>query len=48
MSPLARTLAVRAPKDLIEAIGHLQKVIEYAQGNVSVGAICGYLMHALR
>ena len=48
VSPLARELAERPSKDLMEAIAHLQKVIEYAQGNVSVGAICGYLMHALR
>jgi len=48
VSPLARELAKRSSRDLMEAIGHLQKVIEYAQGNVSVGAICGYLMHALR
>ena len=48
VSPLARELAVRPSRDLVEAIAHLQKIIEYAQGNVSVGAICGYLMHALR
>ena len=48
VSPLARELAVRPAKDLLAAISHLQKIIEYAQGNVSVGAICGYLMHALR
>lgn len=48
VSPLARELAIRSSVDLVEAIGHLQKVIEYAQGNVSVGACCGYLMHALR
>ena len=48
VSPLARELALRPSKDLLAAIGHLQKIIEYAQGNVSVGACCGYLMHALR
>ena len=48
VSPLARALAVRPSADLAEAISHLQKIIEYAQGNVSVGACCGYLMHALR
>ena len=48
VSPLARELAVRPSKDLLEAISHLQKIIEYAQGNVSVGAISGNLMHALR
>ena len=45
---LARELALRPSRDLVEAIAVLQKIIEYAQGNVSVGAICGYLMHALR
>jgi hypothetical protein len=48
VSPLARELALRPSQDLVEAISHLQKIIEYAQGNVSVGAICGYLMHALK
>lgn len=48
VSPLARELALRPSQDLVEAISHLQKIIEYAQGNVSVGACCGYLMHALR
>ena len=48
VSPLARELAKRSSRDLMEAIGHLQKVIEYAQGNVSVAAICGYLQWALR
>lgn len=48
VSPLARSLALRPSRDLAEAIAHLQKIIEYAQGNVSVGAICGYLQHALR
>lgn len=48
VSPLARELAIRPSRDLAEAIDHLQKIIEYAQGNVSVGAICGYLQHALK
>ena len=48
VSPLARELARRNARDLMDAIGKMQKVIEYAQGNVSVGAICGYLQHALR
>ena len=48
VSPLARELAKRPSRDLMDAITELQKIIEYAQGNVSVGAICGYLMHALR
>ena len=49
MSDMATQLATqRSPKDLNEAIGHLRKTIEYAQGNVSPAAICGYLAWALR
>lgn len=48
VSPLARQLASRSSKDLMQAIAALQKIIEYAQGNVSVAAICGYLQYALR
>ena len=48
VSPLARQLAGRSGRDLMQAIATLHKVIEYAQGNVSVAAICGYLQHALR
>ena len=48
-SPLARSLADnRSSSELMQAIGVLQKIIEYAQGNVSVAAICGYLQWALR
>ena len=48
-SPLARQLADnRSSSELMQAILVLQKVIEYAQGNVSVAAICGYLQWALR
>lgn len=48
-SPLARQLAsVRSSRELMDAIQQLQKVIEYAQGNVSVAAICGYLQWTLR
>lgn len=48
-SPLARELgAARSPRELMEAVQQLQKVIEYAQGNVSVAAICGYLQWTLR
>lgn len=48
-SPLARQLAAaRSARELMEAIQQLQKVIEYAQGNVSIAAICGYLQWALR
>lgn len=46
---LARDVAARRnPRDIRTAIGHLQKTIEYAQGNVSPAAICGYLGWALR
>ncbi len=48
-SPLARQLAsVRSARELMDGVQQLQKVIEYAQGNVSVAAICGYLQWALR
>lgn len=48
-SALARQLAsCRSSRELMEAIGILQKITEYAQGNVSVAAICGYLQWALR
>ena len=46
---LSRELsAQRSPEELMAAITQLKKVIEYAQGNVSAGAICGYLVWALR
>lgn len=46
---LSRELsAQRSPDELMDAIEKLKKVIEYARGNVSVGAICGYLAWALR
>lgn len=49
ISPLARKLSAnRSSRELMEAIRHLQKAIEYTQGNVSVGAVCGYLEWALR
>ena len=38
----------RSSQDLMHAISCLQKAIEYAQGNVSVGAICGWLSWQLR
>ena len=38
----------RSSKDLLDAVLHLQKAIEYAQGNVSVAAVCGWLTWALR
>ena len=40
--------AARSGKELMAGVRELQKVIEYAQGNVSVAAICGYLQWALR
>ena len=49
VDPLSRTLSThRSSQDLMQAVSHLQKVIEYAQGNVSVAAICGYLCWVLR
>lgn len=38
----------RSSAELMTAIRHLQKAILYAQSNVSVAAICGYLQWALR
>jgi DNA polymerase-3 subunit delta' len=49
ISPAARKIsAVRSSSELMDAIRHLQKAIEYAQGNVSVAAICGHLEYVLR
>ena len=49
VSGAARLLAKeRSAKELLEAISKLQKAIEYAQGNVSVAAICGWLTQTLR
>ena len=48
VSPLARELGSgRGPDELLDAIRQLEKCIEYAQGNVSPAAICGYLIWAL-
>ena len=48
-SPLSRQLSeTRSSQELLQAIETLQKMIEYAQGNISVAAICGYLQWALR
>lgn len=48
-SPMARELGTaRSSPELMAAIGQLQKAVTYAQGNVSVAAICGYLEWALR
>ena len=47
--PQARKLSTsRSTRELMHAVAQLQKVIEYAQGNVSVAAICGYLQWTLR
>jgi len=49
VSPLARQLGTaRSPRELMEAVGHLQKAIEYAMSNVSPAAVCGYLAWELR
>lgn len=49
ISDLAEHLSTaRSPRDLMDAIGHLQKCIEYTQSNVSPAAVCGYLAWALR
>ena len=48
-SPLARQLSTqRGSAELLQAVRQLQKAIEYAQGNVSPAAICGYLVWNLR
>ena len=38
----------RSSAELLQALRHIQKAIEYAQGNVSVAAICGHLTWVLR
>ncbi len=38
----------RSAAEILTAIRQLEKAQEYAQGNVSVGAICGYLVWNLR
>lgn len=40
--------ASRGSRELMGAIAEIKKCIEYAQGNVSVAAICGHLQWALR
>jgi DNA polymerase-3 subunit delta' len=44
----AQLAASRSGPELLEAIRHLQKCTEYAQGNVSCAAISGYLQWMLR
>ena len=49
ISPAVRQLSTqRSSQELMEAIRHIQKSITYAQGNVSVAAVCGYLQWVLR
>ena len=49
LSPLSRRLSAnRSSQDLMNAVNTLKTVIEYAQGNVSVATICGYLQWTLR
>lgn len=38
----------RDPKDVLQALQEVKKVIEYAKGNVSCAAICSYLAWVLR
>ena len=49
VNPLARTIgASRSARDIMAAVQTIRKCIEYAQGNISVAAICGYLTWELR
>ena len=49
ISELSRKISAgRSAADILSAIRQLQKCIEYAQGNVSPAAVCGYLQWALR
>ena len=45
---ISRIAAQRSSRDLMNAVRELHTCIEYAQGNISPGAICGYLVWALR
>ncbi len=48
-SPMAKQLSQsRSAQELLTAIEHLQKAIDYAQGNISPAAICGWLSWVLR
>ncbi len=48
-SPAVSALAKsRRSADLLQAVAALKKAIDYTQGNVSPGAVCGYLEWALR
>ena len=49
LSPAAREVgSLRNSQDVMHAIESIRKGIEYAQGNISVAAICGWLSWALR
>ncbi len=49
VQPMAAEIgAARSARDIMYAISSLQKAVEYAQRNVSVGAICGWLVWELR
>jgi len=49
VSASVRDLASRrSPQDLMRSISNLQMAIEYAQGNISPAAICGWLAWELR
>lgn len=49
LSPQARRLAAaRTGEDLHSAAEALRKALDYTSGNVSPGAVCGYLQWALR
>ncbi len=49
LSAQARLLSTsRSSMELMQAIGHIKKALEYAQSNVSPAAICGWLEWALR
>ena len=48
-SEQARALgSQRSSADILQALRHVQKAIDYTRGNVSTAAICGYLTWVLR
>ena len=48
-SPLADQIAAnRSSRELMEAVSALKQAIDYARGNVSCAAVCGWLEWALR
>ena len=49
VSPQARLLGERrSPRELMQAQEKIAKCMEYAQGNVSCAAVCGYLVWVLK